>query len=231
MKKHITVLVIDDVNQNTNIRALKASLNKKFELEVIPIVTNSVELRKEGSDHLDEAKLFDYIEKTIANRKIDWALTDFNLAETYIDGLQVVDKLNSLRRNIKIILYSGDQTDVIKRILGIDSVRSANDNDIVDAVRKLLGYNIVDFVKRDDYRQEFIKQVNREDDNPTVKDFLVTQLRIHADMEFKSCFEKLKGKTFGEIADMIEQNSDQRTDQWTRELVEQAMAYLVKINE
>lgn len=40
-----------------------------------------------------------------------------------------------------------------------------------------------------------------------------------------------KGKTLGEIADMIEKQSDKRVDSWTQELVEQTIAYLVKINE
>lgn len=37
-----------------------------------------------------------------------------------------------------------------------------------------------------------------------------------------------KGKTLGEIADMIEKQSDKRVDSWTQELVEQTIAYLIK---
>ena len=45
-----------------------------------------------------------------------------------------------------------------------------------------------------------------------------------------TCYPKLSGKTLGEIADMIENSSDKRTDIWTQELIEQAVAYLIKIN-
>lgn len=50
-------------------------------------------------------------------------------------------------------------------------------------------------------------------------------------MEFKSCFSRFNGRTFSEIAKMIEAKSNAQTDEWTKELVEQAIAYLVKVNE
>ena len=35
----------------------------------------------------------------------------------------------------------------------------------------------------------------------------------------------------GEIADMIEKGSDFRSREWMQELIEQSIAYLIKINE
>ena len=115
-------------------------------------------------------------------------------------------------------------------VLGKVKLQEATEEEIVEAVRKLMEYQIIDYVKRDEYKDKLIELINR-DDEPTVHDYFLEQLRQHSEMEFKSCYAPLKGKTLGEIADMIEKQSDKRVDSWTQELVEQTIAYLVKINE
>lgn len=230
MKKNLKVLIIDDKDQSTNIQALNLSLKRDVELEIIPIRTTDVGLRKDDSDHLDLAKLRVEIEKDIEGKTVAWALTDFNLAEKDIDGMDVASILNDIRPSIKILMYSGDRAAIIRKILGKSRINQATDDEVVDAVRKMMEYKIIDCIQRDDYVNEFVKYARRET-TPTIQEFFVEQLRQYPDMEFKSCYPKLKGHTFGEIADMIENKSNQQTDAWMQELVEQAIAYLVKINE
>ena len=230
MKKKVTVLIIDDVDQSKIIDALKKQLKIKFEFEAISIRTTDVELREDGSDHLDVRKLKERIKDLISSKHINWALTDFNLSEDDIDGINVVEILTELRKNLKIIMYSGNRNAVVKRVLGKVKLQEATEEEIVEAVRKLMEYQIIDYVKRDEYKDKLIGLINR-DDEPTVHDYFLEQLRQHSEMEFKSCYAPLKGKTLGEIADMIEKQSDKRVDSWTQELVEQTIAYLVKINE
>lgn len=230
MKKKVTVLIIDDVDQLKIIDALKKQLKRKCEFEAISIRTTDVELREDGSDHLDVRKLKERIKDLISSKHINWALTDFNLSEDDIDGINVVEILTELRKNLKIIMYSGNRNAVVKRVLGKVKLQEATEEEIVEAVRKLMEYQIIDYVKRDEYKDKLIGLINR-DDEPTVHDYFLEQLRQHSEMEFKSCYAPLKGKTLGEIADMIEKQSDKRVDSWTQELVEQTIAYLVKINE
>ena len=230
MKKKVTVLIIDDVDQSKIIDALKKQLKRKCEFEAISIRTTDVELREDGSDHLDVRKLKERIKDLISSKHINWALTDFNLSEDDIDGINVVEILTELRKNLKIIMYSGHRNAVVKRVLGKVKLQEATEEEIVEAVRKLMEYQIIDYVKRDEYKDKLIGLINR-DDEPTVHDYFLEQLRQHSEMEFKSCYAPLKGKTLGEIADMIEKQSDKRVDSWTQELVEQTIAYLVKINE
>lgn len=225
-----TILIIDDEDQSRTITALQRQLRSKCELEAITILTSDVDLRKDDSDHLDINKLKTHISEVIRSKHIDWALTDFNLAENDIDGLTVVELLSKQRKNLNIIMYSGNRNAVVKRVLGKARVQDASEDEIVIAVRKLLEYPIIDYIQRDDYKDKLIELINRDDD-PSVQDYFLEQLRTHSEMEFKSCFASLKGKSFGEIADMIENSADKRTDSWTRELVEQTIAYLVKINE
>lgn len=225
-----TVLIIDDEDQSRTVKALQRQLKAKCNLEAITILTTDVELREDGSDHLDANKLKIKIDKAIKSKHIDWALTDFNLAEEDIDGLTVVEILSELRKNLKIIMYSGNRTAVVKRVLGKAKIQDASEDEIVDAIRKLLEYPVIDYIRRDDYKDNLIAFINRDDD-PSAQDYFLEQLRMHSEMEFKSCYASFKGKSFGEIADLIENGQDKRTDSWTRELIEQAIAYLVKINE
>lgn len=230
MNKKVTILIIDDKSQDVNIRALKSQLKRTCDLEVLSICTTNESLRLDDSDHLDKNKLFGKIDECILNRRIDWALTDFDLAETYVDGLDVAEYLAQKRKSIPIIMYSGNITSVIKKALNQASIKELNEDQFVEIIRKLIDCNIVDYVKRDDYKQALTEKINRNR-LPTVEEFFLQQLRQHSEMEFKSCYPRLKGKTFGHIADLIESRGDRRTDAWMSELIEQTIAYLVKINE
>ena len=229
MKKKVTVLIIDDVDQSKIIDALKKQLKRKCEFEAISIRTTDVELREDGSDHLDVRKLKERIKDLISSKHINWALTDFNLSEDDIDGINVVEILTELRKNLKIILCI-QVIGMLSSNVFWEKLNYRATEEIVEAVRKLMEYQIIDYVKRDEYKDKLIELINR-DDEPTVYDYFLEQLRQHSEMEFKSCYAPLKGKTLGEIADMIEKQSDKRVDSWTQELVEQTIAYLVKINE
>lgn len=230
MKKKVTILIIDDTCQDTTTKAIQAASKRKCDVEFITILTRSEELRQDNSDHLDPLKLEQQITKFIEHKKINWAFTDLDLGETDVDGLKVVEILQKIRSNIKIYMYSGNITAVVKKVLNKEMLSEANEAEIVDAVRKLMGYKIIDFISRSEYKDELIKLINHNED-PTVQDFFVEQLYRYGDMEFKSCFSRFNGRTFSEIAKMIEAKSNAQTDEWTKELVEQAIAYLVKVNE
>ena len=188
MKKKVTVLIIDDVDQSKIIDALKKQLKRKCEFEAISIRTTDVELREDGSDHLDVRKLKERIKDLISSKHINWALTDFNLSEDDIDGINVVEILTELRKNLKIIMYSGNRNAVVKRVLGKVKLQEATEEEIVEAVRKLMEYQIIDYVKRDEYKDKLIGLINR-DDEPTVHDYFLEQhlqlsLTLHAHLEF-----------------------------------------------
>lgn len=229
MNKKITVLIVDDEDQSKTIQALQTQLKAKCEFEAITILTTDITLRQDDSDHLDINKLKESITKAIDSRHIDYALTDFNLAESSIDGLSVVDLLSQLRPKLRIIMYSGNINAVVKRVLGKSKIQDASDDEIISAVSKLIQYPVIDYVRRDNYRDKLIEYINRNLDF-SIQDYFLQQLRQHSEMRFQSCYAKLSGKSFGEIADMIE-NADDRTNDWIRELIEQSIAYLVKINE
>ena len=222
------ILIIDDNDQKVNVRSLKMQVKGHCNLDVIDIRTTNSAYKAEDSEHLDINKLKHAIGEAIKGKSIAWAFTDFNLSEDFINGLSVVRILKELRKSIKIVMYSGNLEDVVRNVVG-KSLNSANEEDVIKAVKSLMEYEIVDYIKRDDYISKAVQLIKRDED-PTVQDYFLQQLRMYSDMEFKSCYPKLSGKTLGEIADMIENSPDKRTDIWTQELIEQAVAYLIKIN-
>ena len=59
---------------------------------------------------------------------------------------------------------------------------------------------------------------------------MLHKLREHGAMQFKSVYDPFKGRTLNMIADEIEKRTSRGRD-FEQELLEQSIAYLVRINE
>ena len=235
MKKKVSILIIDDAKQDTNIQALKLRLNNHCTPEIVSIFTGDVSLRRDGSDHLDSEKLFKHLTDKIERKRFDWIATDYDLGESDIDGIDIIRHIASVRqrnnRNNKknVLLYSGNIEKAIKKVLdecGGDSHQQA----IISAVKKLYDLPIVQCVKRDDYQQTLLEIVSKHCE-PTMEDEFLKMLYEHGDIVFNSCYPEFSGKKLSEIADIIEQGSDARSYSWKRALIEQTIAYLIRVNE
>ena len=66
---------------------------------------------------------------------------------------------------------------------------------------------------------------------PSPNAVLCSLLRDNRDRVFSSCSPKLQGMTFGELADLLEEDNDGRAHEWLKAVIEQTMAYLVEVNE
>lgn len=231
MKLKKKILIIDDVSQEAPINSLKLMLKFDFELVCEEIRTRELELRKEGTEHLDFEKLKARIDIAFEKYKyFDLILTDFDLKEPgNVDGLDVVDYIKSYKKKVNIIMYSGDFSKAVKRV-----IRSENgllsEQQIVDAVKKLIDYQIVSYVDRLSYVDEAISFF-RKNKEFSIRDEFLKLLYTHKDMVFSSCFPDFAGKKFGEIADIIASRADARSDKWILAMIQQTIAYLAKVNE
>lgn len=231
MKSRKRILIIDDVSQEAPIRSLKSKMRKELELVCEEIITKRPELRKENSNHLDFEKLKDKINEAFEKCKwFDLILTDFDLNEPgNVDGLEVVDYIKSRKKNVKIIMYSGDFSKAVRRV-----IRGENglllEQQIVDAVKKLIDYQIVNYVDRSSYVDEAISFFKKNKEF-SIRDEFLKLLYAHHDMVFNSCFPDFAGKKFGEIAEVIDNGSDARSDEWMLAMIQQTIAYLAKVNE
>ena len=229
MKQKRCILVIDDKSQSAVIKGFKSKYSKDFDLDFIAIRTGAAELKKDDSEDLDIDKLKTEIESKIKGKHLDIALSDFELECPYFTGLDAVDLVHKIRKNVSFFVYSGNWNEVIKSVVG-QEYQKASIEELVGGVNKLLNSQVIDCIDRTDYQDILIDYLNKEKGN-SIEYQLATSLRVNGEMKFESCFPKSKGMTFNEIADMIECHSDARSDEWIKAILVQTIAYLVKVNQ
>ena len=229
MKQKRCILVIDDKSQSAVIKGFTSKYSKDFDLDFIAIRTSAAELKKDDSEDLDIDKLKTEIESKIKGKHLDIALSDFELECPYFTGLDAVDWVHKIRKNVSFFVYSGNWNEVIKSVVG-QEYQKASIEELVGGVNKLLNSQIIDCIDRTDYQDILIDYLNKEKGN-SIEYQLATSLRVNGEMKFESCFPKFKGMTFNEIADMIECHSDARSDEWIKAILVQTIAYLVKVNQ
>lgn len=229
MKQKRCILVIDDKSQSTVIKGIESKLFKDFDLDFISIRTADAKFKKDDSEDLDVEKLKTEIETRIKDKHIDIALSDFDLECPYFTGLDAVHMVHEIRENVSFFIYSGNWNKVIRSVVGKD-YQSASIEELVKGVNKLIKAQIIDCIDRIDYQEALIEYL-KKNKGDTIEHRLAILLRAHGDLKFESGFPKFKDKTFNEIADMIENHSDARTDEWIDTLLTQTIAYLVKVNQ
>lgn len=229
MKQEKCILVVDDKPQSAVIKGIKSKLQNDFDLDFIAIRTDASELKKDNSEDLDVDKLKSEIENKIKNKHIDIALTDFDLGCNYLTGLDVIHMVHEIRDKVNFFIYSGNWNKVIKSVVGEDYSK-ASIEELVGGINQLIQSKIVNCVDRTDYQDILIEYLKKNKDD-SIEHRLSTLLRAHGDMKFESCFPEFKGMTFNEIADMIDNHSDARADEWIKAILTQTLAYLVKVNQ
>lgn len=228
MKQKKCILVIDDKSQSTVIKGIESMLTKDFDLDFITIRTEAAKFKKDDSEDLDVGKLKAEIESKIKEKHIDVALTDFNLECPYFNGLDAVHLVHEIRDRVEFFIYSGDWNKVIGSVIGREYPQ-ASIEELVDGINKLIKAKIINCIDRTDYKDILIEYL-KKNKGDSIEHRLSTLLRANGNMVFNSCCPELKGKTFMEIADMIENKSDARSDAWIEAVLIQTIAYLTEVN-
>lgn len=177
---------------------------------------------------MDLEKLKAGIETRIKNKNVYIALTDFDLESDSINGLGVVRMVHELRPKLNFLIYSGNWDEVIRTVVGKD-YKLASIDELVGGINDLIHDNIVNCIGRTDYKADLIEYL-KKNKGDSIEHRLSTLLRANGEMKFESCFPEFKGMTFNEIADMIDNHSDARTEEWIETVLAQTIAYLVKVN-
>lgn len=228
MKKTKCILLFDDKDQNNIINSIKLSTRQEFDLDFIFIRTSSAELKKDDSEDLDTEKLKAKIVSETRGKVIDIALTDFDLECDYLNGLDVVRMVHEYHKKVNFFIYSGNWNKVIRSVIGED-YQQASQEQLVKGINALIHDKIVNCVDRIDYQEDLLKYL-RPDSEDSMEHRLCVLLRANGDMVFNSCCPELKGKTFFEIAEMIDNKSDARSDDWIEAVLTQTIAYLTEVN-
>lgn len=229
MKKNKCILLFDDKDQDNIINNIKNSTKQDYDLDFVFIRTSTSDLKKDDSEDLDVEKLEEKIKSSIQNKHIDIALTDFDLECDYLNGLDVVRMVHKYRPKVKFFIYSGNWNKVIENVVGVE-YKNASIEQLVGGINKLIHDKIIDCVDRVNCMEDLIKYL-KEDNKESMEHRLCMLLRNNGDMVFESCFPEFYGKTFNEIADIIENGSDARSEEWIEAILSQTIAYLTGVNK
>lgn len=229
MKQKKCILVVDDKPQKAIINSIKSQLYNDFDLEFIPIRTSDAKFKKDDSEDLDVNKLNIYVKEEIKSKHIDIALTDFDLeCGDEFTGLDVIYMMREMRPKLKFFIYSGNWNKVITSVVG-KAYNQATIEELVEGINKLIKAQILDCIDRTDYQYRLVKYLRKEQ-NDSIEQRLIKLLRSNKDLIFQSCYPEFKEKSFGEIADIIADNSDMRSEEWIDAILSQTIAYLTTIN-
>lgn len=229
MKEHKCILLIDDKDQGDVADSIKMQLRNNLELEFLLVRTSAHKLKKDDSENPDPDKLKAEIGVKIKNKHIDIALTDFDLECDYLNGLDVVHLVHEIRPNVSFLIYSGNWDKVIRTVVGKE-YKQASVDELVGGINNLIHDNIINCIGRTDYKSDLIEYLQKNKGN-SIEHRLSALLRANGELTFGSCFPEFKGMTFDEIADMIDNQSDARSDEWIEAVLSQTIAYLVKVNQ
>ena len=150
----------------------------------------------DDENNIDMDKLKAKIEEAMNGKSIDIIATDFDLSDEKINGIQVIEVIRKIRAGVPVLLYSGKLEEVIQSILG--EYKTKNADELIKGIRKLMKYNIVDYVERTDYPATIRKLL--KDKKIQLSALLLQKIREHSDMEFKSCYKPFAGKKLKDIA-------------------------------
>ena len=207
MKHKKCILVVDDKPQTAVIKSITTRLSNDFDLDFIPIRTADAKLKKDNSEELDIDKLKNQIKERIQQKRVDIALTDFDLeCGDDFTGLNVIHMVREIRPKLKFFI-----------------------DELVEGINKLIKAQIIDCIDRIDYQERLIEYLQKEQ-NDSVEQRLIKLLRSNKDFIFQSCYPEFQEKSFGEIADIIENNSDARSEEWIDAILSQTIAYLTTVN-
>lgn len=229
MKQKKCILVVDDKPQTAVIKSITTRLSNDFDLDFIPIRTADAKLKKDNSEELDIGKLKNQIKERIQLKRVDIALTDFDLeCGDDFTGLNVIHMVREIRPKLKFFIYSGNWNKVIANVVGKEH-NEATIDELVEGINKLIKAQIIDCIDRTDYQERLIEYLQKEQ-NDSVEQRLIKLLRSNKDFIFQSCYPEFQEKSFGEIADIIENNSDARSEEWIDAILSQTIAYLTTVN-
>ena len=219
MEKNI--IIIDDEDQNPQKEYIESKLKQEFDIEVHLINTNEDVLGDDGS--ISEEKLKDRLMEIMNGRSIDLVLTDYELSDDKISGIEVVKMVKEIRSKVPVIMYSGKKKDVLTRLLG--DYKNRDEEELISAINEFMSWGIEEFLGRGNYSDDAIKFVKRKR-APQIDDVFVQKLRAIGDEKCETGCPDWRDLTLNKICDVIENKRDARSNMWIDDLIEQLVAYI-----
>ena len=222
--KHI--IIIDDENQEAQQELIESKLCREYDVHVHLIKTSDDVVGEDGNISLEMLK--EKLQNIMTGKTIDLVLTDFELADPVVSGIEVVKLVKSLRSGIPVIMYSGKKDEVVERLLG--DYKNKDVDDIIQSINEYVSWGIVEFLQRGYYTDKAIQFIKKKK-TMQINDLFVQKLREIGDKKCGTGYPEWRDMTLNDICDIIEKHSDARSEAWMEDLIEQVVAYITKIAE
>ena len=222
------ILVIDDECQRNLLSKISEEVKSQMQMEWEQVEVLDAAYTNDEAQLLPD-KVYTAIGEALSEHQYNLIMVDFDYGQPNLDGLDVIKFIRTKRHKVDIYLYSAVQKDVIKKIVG-DNLHDASTEEIVSGINDLMNYRIGKMVSRPSAEVEVINFLRSEVSfSPSA--FISDMLREHSAQVFSSCCPKLEGKTYGEIADLIDEDNNGVANEWLMAILEQLVVYLSKVNE
>lgn len=221
------ILLIDDEPQQNALEQIKQSLKGYAHVNYFQINVLDDNFQDNEANFVKQ-KLLEYIDSTLQGHW-DLILVDYDYGQVSMNGLEVIERIRSKSKHVAVILYSADQKKVIQDVIGMD-LKNMQVESIVEGINKLMDYKIQKMYRRSSYEADVVRYI-KSNVAPSPRALLSEMLRENGDKVFNSCCPKLKGKTFREIADILDEESNGNAHEWLKAIMEQVIAYLQEVNE
>lgn len=229
-KKYL--ILIDDEPQVPTLKKLAKKLKQNEGIELIfkqinpklPefLVLNEITDKQEP----DKSKIINKIKSIPFFFSADTIALDYNLIEDALNGFDLALEIRRLgyKKTKEIILYSGKIDDAINLILKVEGQK-----DKIKMIKSLVKSNLKFATRGSDFTSVVIEHIKAQPKFDFDEEFTAWLHKYNSDT-FINCFPNYDGKTLGEIAKEIEQDTPQ-SQQFRKAMTEQLFSILLKINE
>lgn len=224
-------LLIDNEDQSTSIETIEREARRNG-LTVICKQFNVGSTQRDdllSEGRIDMGKVKSIFTSEFSNEKFDLIAFDWQLDDDDINGIELIRQFdhNGIRKNTPKLLYSGLLQQVIESILEDYKNGNIDTKYAWNQINTLIRINIIDYVDRSSYEKSIIDVLGKLGD--PIEAILEKKLREYHNLTFRNTYPMFEGKTLSEIADIIEKDASQG-NKFKNELIEQALAYLIHLN-
>lgn len=158
-------------------------------------------------------------------RQVDIVACDYNYGQDFpVNGFDVLLKIRENRKNLKLLLFSGNEKKIVTDIAGID-----NEDERLKKFEQIFKLN-AELIKREDYKNSIINfcRGNKVFD---FDDELDGFLRKFGDFEFISIYPDFRGKKLSAIADILKDTNNQKGTDFKKSILRFMLDNLISFND
>lgn len=219
--------MIDDNPQDDLFDGLKRKAKaKQIQLNCYQFNVGSEQTDFLTDGNIDIEKVEAIFKSEFDGRKLDIICVDYNLEDERITGLDVLRRIYNLRKTSIYMLYSSSLDQVAKGIIDTYD-QDKNKNKLINRIKTLTSYRISEFSPRDRYEDDIIKLLATN--QSPLELVMETKLLEYGDLEFENTYPLFQGWKLKDIATEIRKSTPQG-NKFKVQLIEQALAYMIKIN-